>query len=60
MPSIKNGPGDSARSHSADEHIYLSEISDGITIYIDLLDSIIPYLAKDNLVDLKVYESQHQ
>jgi acetylornithine deacetylase len=60
MPSVKIGPGDSARSHSANEYIYLSEISDGITIYIDLLDSIIPYLAQDKLVDLEAYESQHQ
>jgi acetylornithine deacetylase len=60
MPSVKIGPGDSARSHSPNEFIYLSEISDGITTYIDLLDSIIPYLAQDKLVDLETYESQHQ
>jgi len=60
MSSVKIGPGDSARSHSANEYIYLSEISDGIMIYIDLLDSIIPYLAHDKLVDLEAYESQHQ
>lgn len=41
MPSIKMGPGDSARSHTADEFIYLAEISDGITIYIDLLDTLV-------------------
>ena len=40
MPSVKMGPGESARSHTADEYIYLSEISEGITIYIDLLESI--------------------
>ncbi|TDQ11259.1 M20/M25/M40 family metallo-hydrolase [Pedobacter metabolipauper] len=44
MPSIKMGPGESARSHTADEFIYLAEISDGITIYTDLLESIIPHL----------------
>lgn len=60
MPSVKLGPGDSARSHSPNEFIYLAEISDGITTYIDLLDSIIPYLAQDKLVDLKEYESQYQ
>ncbi len=36
-PSIKIGPGDSARSHIADEFIYLSEIESGIHLYIDLL-----------------------
>ena len=59
MPSVKMGPGDSARSHTADEYIYLSEISDGITIYIDLLNSLFPYLANHPELDLHAYESQH-
>jgi acetylornithine deacetylase len=33
------GPGDSARSHSADEFIYLDEIRDGIESYIKLLNT---------------------
>lgn len=37
FPSFKLGPGESARSHSADEYICLSEISDAIKIYVDLL-----------------------
>jgi acetylornithine deacetylase len=36
-PSIKMGPGDTLRSHSADEFIYLREISDGIKLYIEFL-----------------------
>jgi acetylornithine deacetylase len=36
--SVKIGPGDSARSHSADEFIYTGEIKEGISIYIDLLE----------------------
>ena len=40
-PSVKIGPGDSARSHSADEFIYLNEIEKGITTYIKLLDDVI-------------------
>ena len=36
-PSIKIGPGDSARSHTADEYIMLDEIKNGIDIYIQLL-----------------------
>ncbi len=39
--SLKIGPGDSARSHTADEFIYKKEIEDGIDIYIKLLSSII-------------------
>lgn len=40
-PSVKIGPGDSARSHSADEFIYVSEIEEGIMTYITLLSSVI-------------------
>lgn len=39
--TLKMGPGDSARSHSADEFIYLYEIKDGIGIYIAILDQLI-------------------
>jgi acetylornithine deacetylase len=35
--SLKMGPGDSARSHSADEYICISEIEQAITTYIELL-----------------------
>ncbi|MCH6233140.1 M20 family metallo-hydrolase [Cognataquiflexum rubidum] len=37
-PSVKIGPGDSARSHTADEFIYLKEIQEGIQGYIALLE----------------------
>lgn len=40
FPSLKIGPGDSARSHTADEFICLHEIKEGIELYIRLLDSI--------------------
>ena len=40
FPSVKIGPGDSARSHTADEYIHLSEINSGIEIYIKLLDNL--------------------
>ena len=39
-PSLKLGPGDSTRSHSADEFIYLREIEEGIQIYVDILESV--------------------
>ena len=38
FPSLKLGPGESSRSHSADEYIRLDEIDDAINIYFDLLD----------------------
>lgn len=40
VPSIKMGPGDSARSHSADEFIYLHEIENGIKEYIALIENL--------------------
>jgi acetylornithine deacetylase len=40
-PSLKMGPGDSARSHSADEFIYVKEIEEGIDLYIKLLENIL-------------------
>ncbi|MFI0428464.1 M20 family metallo-hydrolase [Mariniflexile sp. HMF6888] len=39
--SLKLGPGDSPRSHSADEFIYLHEIEEGIKIYVELLNRVI-------------------
>lgn len=36
--ALKMGPGDSARSHTADEFIYLQEIYDGVETYIQLLN----------------------
>lgn len=41
VPSLKIGPGKSARSHTADEFIRLDEIEEGIETYIRLLDSVI-------------------
>jgi len=41
FPALKTGPGDSARSHTADEYIYLSEIGQGIRNYIELLKSVL-------------------
>jgi len=41
FPSLKIGPGDSARSHTADEFIYIDEIKEGIELYIQLLNEIL-------------------
>ena len=40
-PSLKLGPGDSTRSHTADEFIYIQEIEEGIDLYIKLLEKIV-------------------
>jgi acetylornithine deacetylase len=39
--TLKMGPGDSARSHTADEFIYLEEIKNGIETYIQLLGKVV-------------------
>ncbi|MFT3903436.1 MAG: M20 family metallo-hydrolase [Niabella sp.] len=41
FPALKMGPGDSARSHTADEFIYLNEIEQGIKDYIEILKDIV-------------------
>ncbi len=41
VPSLKLGPGDSARSHMADEFIYIDEIRAGIDLYIGMLEKIV-------------------
>ncbi len=41
IPSLKVGPGDSARSHTADEFIYVDEIREGIDLYIKMLEQIV-------------------
>jgi len=41
FPALKSGPGDSARSHTADEFIFVEEIAAGIKYYIDLLSPVI-------------------
>ncbi|OEK03338.1 acetylornithine deacetylase [Roseivirga sp. 4D4] len=41
FPTLKMGPGDSARSHTADEYIHISEIEEGIGLYIKLLNNVL-------------------
>jgi acetylornithine deacetylase len=40
-PALKLGPGDSARSHTADEYIYIEEIRQGIDLYIQITDDLV-------------------
>jgi acetylornithine deacetylase len=37
FPALKIGPGDSARSHTADEYIYIKEIEQGIELLVNLI-----------------------
>lgn len=39
-PSMKMGPGDSCRSHTADEFIRISEIEEAIQLYVEWLDGL--------------------
>ena len=41
FPTLKIGPGDSARSHTADEFIYVEEIEKGMAVYKELLTDLI-------------------
>lgn len=41
FPALKMGPGDSARSHTADEYIFLEEIKEGIELYMRLLEEVL-------------------
>jgi acetylornithine deacetylase len=41
IPSLKVGPGNSARSHTADEFVYVDEIREGIDLYIKMLERIV-------------------
>jgi len=40
-PALKLGPGDSARSHTADEYIFIDEIRQGIELYIEITESLV-------------------
>ena len=39
FPSVKIGAGDSARSHTADEYVFLSEIENGINFFVKWLNN---------------------
>ncbi len=39
-PSVKIGPGDSNRSHTADEYIYVQELEAGIKLYLKIIDEL--------------------
>jgi acetylornithine deacetylase len=41
IPSLKVGPGDSARSHMADEYVFVNEVEEGIKLYIEMLKPVI-------------------
>lgn len=41
FPSLKMGPGESSRSHTADEFIKISEIKEAISIYLSILQDLV-------------------
>lgn len=41
IPSLKLGPGDSARSHTADEFVFIHEMEEGIDLYVKMLKKVI-------------------
>lgn len=45
FPSLKIGPGDSARSHTADEFVLLSEIEEGYSGYKNIIENLIKVLS---------------
>jgi hypothetical protein len=53
ISSIKIGPGDSARSHMADEFIYVDEIGEGIDLYIQMLSKIVILDLRFTILDLR-------
>lgn len=44
LPSLKIGPGDSARSHTADEYVLVGEIKEALRLYPKLITSLTQYL----------------
>ncbi|MBR1631440.1 MAG: M20 family metallo-hydrolase [Paludibacteraceae bacterium] len=47
VPSLKMGPGESSRSHSADEYVTLDEIEQGIQLYIQYLNTLSKYVTME-------------
>ena len=41
IPSVKVGPGDSARSHMADEYVHVEEVYEGVRLYIEMLEPVV-------------------
>ena len=41
FPSVKLGPGDSPRSHTADEYVLVDDIGKAVDIYVSLLDHLV-------------------
>ncbi|MBO5187921.1 MAG: M20/M25/M40 family metallo-hydrolase [Alistipes sp.] len=40
IPALKIGPGDSARSHTADEYVLVEEIEQGIATYVEIIENL--------------------
>ncbi len=44
FPTVKIGPGDSVRSHTADEFIFMEELLEGVKVYTAILEKLITQL----------------
>ena len=53
FPSLKLGPGESSRSHTADEYIKKSEIAEAISLYMKLLSSFFIVQSSEHGRDLR-------
>ena len=40
IPTLKMGPGDTARSHTANEYVLISEIREGMELFCKMLDGL--------------------
>jgi acetylornithine deacetylase len=49
FPSVKIGIGDSLRSHTADEFVYINELEEGISVYIQFLNTVEKYLLNETV-----------
>jgi acetylornithine deacetylase len=40
IPTLKMGPGETSRSHTANEYILVSEIREGMKLFVEMLDGL--------------------
>nr|WP_259069197.1 M20 family metallo-hydrolase [Mucilaginibacter sp. X4EP1] len=52
IPSVKLGPGSSARSHMPDEYIFISEIQQGIKTYTSILELLVLNLINNHVEEM--------
>jgi acetylornithine deacetylase len=58
FPAMKMGPGDSARSHTADEYVEIGELDQGVQRYGQLLEAMAGILKNQDIYALKDHMNQ--